>query len=204
METVQAAPLPDGIPELAIVGGDLALDFANTVDDPLGPRRFDHLADYRALLVWAQRVGLLTSGLPLLDLAAEQPPEAAAVVRRAAQLRDALNLIFGQVIDGVPTDEGWRQLRPFVVEAIDRADLVDATPAWELAELRSPLWPVAHQAYVLLTGPDLPRVKRCAACPWLFVDGSRNGSRRWCSMEICGTSQKISRYVARRAERRSR
>jgi predicted RNA-binding Zn ribbon-like protein len=40
------------------------------------------------------------------------------------------------------------------------------------------------------------------ACPWLFLDGSKNGSRRWCTMNICGTDEKIRRYVSRRAERR--
>jgi predicted RNA-binding Zn ribbon-like protein len=77
------------------------------------------------------------------------------------------------------------------------------TPAWDLAHLQSPLWPVAEAAYRLLTGPDLQRVKRCAGCPWLFLDSSKNGSRRWCSMEVCGTHEKIRRYVNRRAERRT-
>jgi predicted RNA-binding Zn ribbon-like protein len=65
------------------------------------------------------------------------------------------------------------------------------------------LWPVAHAAAALLTGPDVYRVKQCAGCPWLFLDRSRNGSRRWCAMTDCGTNEKIRRYVARRAARRA-
>ena len=61
---------------------------------------------------------------------------------------------------------------------------------------------MADAAYRLLTGPEVRRLKRCVACPWLFLDRSRNGSRRWCSMEICGTDEKIRRYVTRRAARR--
>jgi predicted RNA-binding Zn ribbon-like protein len=95
-----------------------------------------------------------------------------------------------------------------VAGAIEHAELetrgaAARAVAWEFEELESPLWPVAHAAYDLLTGPQVHRLKRCAGCPWLFLDQSKNGSRRWCSMEICGTSEKIRRYVSRRAERRT-
>lgn len=202
METLQADPLPDGIRELPIVAGDLALDFANTVDDPRGPLRFDHVGTYRALLVWAQRIGLPVDGPALLRQAEQDPRAADTVVRRGAELRNALNSTFGPVTDQSPPDRGWLELRPFVVESFEHLELVDGQPHWHLSELESPLWPVAHAAYELLGSPRLARVKRCAGCPWLFVDGSKNGSRRWCSMEICGTNQKITRYVAKRASRR--
>jgi predicted RNA-binding Zn ribbon-like protein len=54
-----------------------------------------------------------------------------------------------------------------------------------------------------LTGPELQRLKRCAGRRWLFLDHSKNGRRRWCSMEVCGTYEKIRRYVTRRAQRRT-
>ncbi|TWD81824.1 putative RNA-binding Zn ribbon-like protein [Kribbella amoyensis] len=204
METVQAAALPDGIRELPIVAGDLALDFANTVDDPLGPLRHDHVADYRGLLVWARRTGVLTEGGELLRSAEANRRGAATVVRRAESLRTAINLTFGALVDGVPPDEGWRQLRPFVTDAIGQARIQDGRPGWEYTELAAPLWPVAHAAYELLTGDERRRIKRCAGCPWLFLDQSKNNSRRWCSMEICGLNEKMRRYTTRRAERRLR
>ena len=64
------------------------------------------------------------------------------------------------------------------------------------------LWPVAHAATVLLTSGGLDRLKLCAGCHWLFLDASRNRSRRWCTMEVCGTHEKMRRYVAKRAARR--
>jgi predicted RNA-binding Zn ribbon-like protein len=75
---------------------------------------------------------------------------------------------------------------------------------WRRDELESPLWPVAHATYALLTSSRAGRIKRCAGCPWLFLDQSKNGSRRWCSMEICGTNEKMRLYVSRRAARRTR
>jgi predicted RNA-binding Zn ribbon-like protein len=61
------------------------------------------------------------------------------------------------------------------------------------------LWPVAEAAYRLAISTDLARLKRCVGCPWLFLDKSKNSSRRWCSMEFCGTERKKRRYVAKRA-----
>ena len=211
METARATagPLrPEGVRELPIVAGNLALDFANTVDDPEGPQRFDHLGDYRGLVAWSKRVGSISerSAAELNRAAEKHPLRAAAAVRRARSLRTALNESFGAVADGRVPDSGWDRLRPFVREAIWRAGLAATpsglTPRWELSDLQSPLWPVAEAAYQLLTGPDLERLKRCAGCPWLFLDHSRNGSRRWCSMEDCGTHEKIRRYVRKRSERR--
>jgi predicted RNA-binding Zn ribbon-like protein len=63
---------------------------------------------------------------------------------------------------------------------------------------------VAEAAYRLLAAPEPARLKRCAGCPWLFIDQSRNGSRRWCAMDDCGRHEKIRRYVTKRAAARRR
>jgi predicted RNA-binding Zn ribbon-like protein len=208
METRQLTSVrPEGIRELPIVAGHLALDFANTVDDPHGPERFDHVIDYAGLLEWSLRVGVLTdqAAATLRRTSEAHPRRAAAVVRRAASLRDALNETFGARFDDAPPTAGWQQLRPFVAKAIQQAqvgtDQLNRT--WDFSDLESMLWPVAESSYTLLTGPLVARLKRCAGCPWLFLDQSKNGSRRWCSMELCGTDQKIRRYVATRRSTRS-
>jgi predicted RNA-binding Zn ribbon-like protein len=209
METpVEGSTALDGAPRpLPIVGGHLALDFANTVDDPNGPLRWDHIADYPALLDWCRRLGVVAAAdaAHLADQADRHPGRAAAAVRRAAALRAALNEVFGAVVERRDTSTGWVDLRPFVVSAVERMDLSSADghpePGWEFADLESPLWPVAAAAHRLLGDPELARLKRCAACPWLFLDHSRNRSRRWCSMEDCGTHEKIRRYVNKRAGR---
>jgi predicted RNA-binding Zn ribbon-like protein len=201
---------PPGIRELPIVAGHLALDFANTVDDPLGPERFDHVADYPGLVAWSERVGTVSpeGAAGLRRAAASHPRRAAATVRQAAALRAALNDIFGALVDGRSPDAGWTELRPFVVSALQQARLTSpgarALPTWDMSEVASPLWPVAEAAYQLLTEAEPRRLKRCVACPWLFLDRSKNHSRRWCSMEICGTDEKVRRYVSTRAQRRAR
>jgi predicted RNA-binding Zn ribbon-like protein len=194
----------EGFRELPVVGGHLALDFANTVDDPLGPQRHDHIADYPSLLAWSARVvGVPEEGVDLLaGIAGQHPRRAADVVRRAAALRAAMNDTFAAVIDGADTAGPWLSLRPYLADAVDNA--VTPVPlTWEYSSLGAPLWPVAEAAYRLLVGPDLARLKRCGGCPWLFLDQSKNGSRRWCAMQDCGTHQKVRRYVAKRAAART-
>jgi predicted RNA-binding Zn ribbon-like protein len=61
---------------------------------------------------------------------------------------------------------------------------------------------IAAAAVDLLRHGPLDRLKLCQACPWLFLDLSRNHSRRWCSMNVCGGTLKMRRYRAR-ARRRS-
>ena len=64
------------------------------------------------------------------------------------------------------------------------------------------LWPVVRSAADLLTSPERGRVRRCggANCDWLFMDNSRNHSRRWCDMGSCGNRAKARRYYARHKE----
>ncbi len=59
------------------------------------------------------------------------------------------------------------------------------------------LWPVAWSAALLLTGPDLARLKCCDGCGRLFFDASRNRSRRWCDMQGCGNRAKVARHRRR-------
>jgi predicted RNA-binding Zn ribbon-like protein len=188
--------------ELPVVGGHLALDFANTVDDPDGRARHDHIATYEDLLAWSVRLGALTEdGAGRLRTVA--PRAAAAALSRAHALRDTINATFAEPSRAA---RHWAELQPYAVEALSHSELVPAAGgyalSWPATGPRAMLWPVAHAAAALLTAPELGRVKRCGGCPWLFVDRSKNGSRRWCSMDDCGTHQKITRYVARRAARR--
>jgi predicted RNA-binding Zn ribbon-like protein len=209
METLpQTASAPR---ELLIIGGHVALDFANTIDDPGGPAYYDHAATWADLLAWSVRVAMLTPARARhLD---EIVPIAArdTTVRKAQGLRAAITHLFGACAEaGSPRPEHWLALRPFAADALGHAILDDGGAS--ATRLVCPptddpddLWrPIALAATELISSPEIDRVKRCAQCPWLFVDHSRNHSRRWCSMDDCGTAVKTQRYVARRAEARRR
>jgi predicted RNA-binding Zn ribbon-like protein len=202
---------PGYIDELRIVGGHLALDFVNTVDgEPDGETGFENLRSYGDLVAWSRRVGLLSwnEAGRLGREANRRPEEAEAVYLDALGLRDVLYGIFCAIAEGGdPPSDSLETLRGYEREAISRGRLVPGNDGfgwqWKGEEdLASVLWPVAHAATGLLTSGGLSRLKRCAGCHWLFLDTSRNRSRRWCTMEVCGTQEKVRRYVAKRAARR--
>lgn len=207
METFEkdaAAERPAEVRELPIVTGHLALDFANTIDDFDGPNRFDHIGTYAGLLHWGVRVEILGAA-KAQELYETGPPS----LRAAHALRHVLIEVFGGIADGRPAaDEHWAGLRPFVTDSYRHSDLVktgrEYAMRWPDDRPDAVLWPVARAAADLLTAPDLGRLRRCAGCPWVFLDRSRNGSRRWCSMQDCGTNAKMRRYVNKRKASKKR
>ena len=199
---------PEYIEKLRIVGGDVALDFVNTED---GDPPVECLRGYGDLVAWAVLVGLLSAeeGERLKGEADLRPGDAEAAYRDALTLRGALYDVFRAVAgEEAPASLDLEIVREYERGAISRGKLVqeDRGFRWEWKDgrdLAGMLWPVAHAAAVLLTSGNLDRLKLCAGCYWVFLDASRNRSRRWCSMEVCGTDEKMRRYVAKRAASRN-
>ena len=112
-----------------------------------------------------------------------------------------------------PRDGGLREvavgrLRAAATEALAHATLADADGAfairWEASDDPDRAWwPVAYTGLEVLLHGQLDRIKGCGGCSYLFLDETKNRSRRWCSMDDCGTREKMRTYVARRAARRS-
>jgi predicted RNA-binding Zn ribbon-like protein len=195
------------------VGGDLALDFANTLGGALdGPWDDEWLPAYGDLVAWAEDGGLLhrRTAAELRTAAAERPAEAAAAHTAAIELREAIYAAAAAVAGGSPPpDQALAAIAAAHEEALARAELAPAAGAalqwrWSPADdLRRPVWPLAVAAVDLLRDPErLARLKQCHNCRWVFLDLSRNHSRRWCSMAHCGTEAKVRHLRARRAENR--
>ncbi len=190
------------------LGGRLCLDFANTADWHASDRPVEYLTSYADLVAWSQQSGVLTerNALQLHEAALRHPAEAVEVLERATALREAIYWIFSAASHGQP--QSPRQLEALNAELttmLARSGLVPASEGfswgWKGAEaaLDRMLWPVVHDAALLLTSNDLGRVGQCAddRCGWLFLDMSRNRSRRWCSMEDCGNRAKARRHYRR-------
>jgi predicted RNA-binding Zn ribbon-like protein len=201
---------PTHIARNRIVGGDLALDFLNTLDGPPdGPVESDALMAYDDLVLWVRHVGELDDreATELIAAGRRDPVGAAAVLDRATALRSGLYAVFSSAARGAaPSSAGLSALRDAEADALAHAQLVPDGEhlawSWDFdRDLARPLRPIAHAAIELLTGARLERVKACGGCRYLFVDASKNGSRRWCAMEDCGTAAKSKTYVARRRAR---
>ncbi len=206
METV------NDVSRMRIVGGDLALDYVNTRSGPPdGPPDDDVLHRYEDLAAWAHHVGMVTEpDMARLSRHASTDPDGARdLFRRALRVRDYLDELFRTTAQGgQPSGRHLTRLREDAAEALAHARLVpwDGRYRWSWSDhqgLGCPLWPVVHAAVELLTTGPLDRIKACAGCRFVFVDESKNRSRRWCSMEDCGTTAKMRRYVARRSANRS-
>ena len=164
---------------MRLVGGHLALDFANTIE----PSR-EHLVAPSDLVAWGREVGL--SG-----------DADASTLTRARELRRTVYEVFRPLAEGrEPDADALAALAAFHADAVAGARLVPGEGfVWD-GDL---LAPIAVAAVDLLRTGPLDRLKVCAGCPWLFLDTSRNRSRRWCSMSDCGARLKMRRYRARAA-----
>jgi len=203
---------PEQIRRQRVVGGNLALDLLNTQNGPAhGQPEDDVLHGYGDLLAWGRHIGMLSDAEAerLLRRSRRDPDAARATFDRAVATRASLYDLFDAVARGMPPPERTiARLQRDEAEALTHARLVarDGGFAWSWADaddLARPLWPVIHAASTLLIDGPLDRVKGCAACRFHFLDESKNRSRRWCSMDDCGTADKMRKYVARRASRRA-
>lgn len=188
-----------------LIGGHPALDLVNTVawrGDPA--RRHDRLRTDADVLTWAER----TAVLPIADVARLRPAAdgpGSTVVDALVPLREALHAVLVDA-DGGP---GPRTVVHRAVASAIAAAAPPEHPPWRW-EIRRPDLPdlpavAALQAADLLTSPDVRSVRSCAdpACGWLFVDRTRNRSRRWCSSADCGNRARARRHAQRTRGARS-
>jgi predicted RNA-binding Zn ribbon-like protein len=195
-------------------GGVPCLDFVNTMAWRLTDRPVEYLGSYEDLLAWGRQAGLLAPDETevLSEGAATDPEEAGATLSQAVALREAVHRVLSAAIAGEPQDEGaLSALNRELSGALSRLRVAPAAGeayvwAWDRsgdgggAPLDRPLWPVARSAAELLTSPKLGRVKVCAGegCGWMFLDESRNASRRWCDSRDCGNRERVRKYLARK------
>jgi len=176
------------------VGGHVALDFANTVSWRGTARERDHIASAPALLRWARDAGLIDDDGAAFD--GDSDRLVAAAHRLRAAIRDTFE-------EGAAGNGGAARAE---LLAIARDSLGSARLAGEPAKLSfdtvadAILGGIAWAAIDLLGSDRLGRVKTCAPddCRWLFLDTSKNGSRRWCDMQACGNRAKVAHHRRQR------
>lgn len=189
--------------------GDLSLDFVNTLNWHASEHPIEYLHDYSDLLSWGRAAGVLTleSETQLSKLTVELPEEAQRTYDKAIQARETIYRIFSNHYTGKPSSEiDLDYLNALVHEAITHRQLMPTNGSFEWKwkpdgqELNLILWEVAYAAAELLTSDKVARVRECEddrGCGYLFIDMSKNHSRRWCSMESCGNRAKARRHYSR-------
>jgi predicted RNA-binding Zn ribbon-like protein len=190
-----------------MLGERLCLDFANSVgthSDPSDP----YVKTYSDLVSWSHFVGIVddAEAQRLLNSAAQQPSAADDVLHKAIIVREAMYEIFADsAADQTPQTRDLDILNEAIAEAREHMRLVPTERGFDwtwvdmAGRLDQMLWPVAWSAAELLLSGDFNHLRACASddCGWLFLDTSRNHSRRWCDMKTCGNRAKARRHYKR-------
>lgn len=195
------------LPEVDVsrIGGDVAINYLNTVDWRLDPGRTrQRLVDYGQLVAWAHAFELIDDDEAALILATAGDHPSAAEVEFLAMLRlrdDA----YDALMEG--TSPIMLQERLLAAQGRSRLEIgEDRRWRWQQTgiDLRTPGDRVALAFGTLLASPDIALLHRCEdqRCGWMFLDRSRRRNRRWCSSEDCGNRNRVrSHYQRTKAER---
>jgi predicted RNA-binding Zn ribbon-like protein len=198
------------------VAGELCLDFANTASWHASDRPDETLHSFEDLLEWCRQAGLVKqqAAREMARDARRHPAAARAAWNRSIALREALYRIVVSLVslEPAPTDD-LAALNRALRSTLGHLRLVSAAAGlartWEppRQSFDAPLRPILESAAHLLTSDRHLRIGQCAddrGCGWLYIDTTKNRSRRWCDMTDCGNRAKARRHVERRRRERKR
>jgi predicted RNA-binding Zn ribbon-like protein len=204
-------PEAEPVPKFQFVGGDLSLDFCNTVGGKRGGIAREKLHSVKVFIAWCEQAKLLKldQAEALTNYADRHPSDAAELLARATELREAIfRIFFSAAKDKTPAKDDLARLNAELAASLGRLRIGRVGNgegfAWQWAdeelELEHLLGPIARAAAELLVQPDLvAKIHQCEGdnCGWLFMDCSKNHSRRWCDMRDCGNRAKVRRHRKR-------
>jgi predicted RNA-binding Zn ribbon-like protein len=196
------------LPGFEFIGGNVCLDFANTVSGTRDGRSQENLTSYADLVRWSRETALVTEGQAkeLLRAAERDEGEAATVLTRARALREAIYHIFTALIAGTqPAEVDIEALNRELRKGTTGASIILTTDGfvWEWGKEEDAfdqmLGPLARSAATLLMSAERHLVRQCAnvRCGWLFVDATKNHRRHWCRTAICGNKVRVRRHRQR-------
>jgi predicted RNA-binding Zn ribbon-like protein len=200
--------------QFKLVGGHPALDFINTVRDWTAAEPHDYLGEFSDAIRFGQRAGFLTRA-DVLRLRRRTPD---IELTRLRELRALLKRVFQmRLSDETPSSRDLGKLSAILAETARATRLVVAPQTHRSSQVRMRReinvekaddallrLRIVEAAVALLVSDAMLRVKSCPTCGWFFLDVSKNGSRRWCSMDACGSVAKARRYYRRLKERADR
>ena len=205
-KTMDESDWKDGFP---FVGNEVVLDFVNTRPVQDG-KPMELLKDFGAVLRWFQAAELLRPvEVASLERQWGSTVRAQGTIEAMRELREDLRneilswehggAIHGSTIDHLNSLLADHPMRT-KLKANGSAPLAELW--FEVREPEDLFAPLAHSAASLFTTVDRKRVRKCARCVLHFHDTSKKGTRRWCSMRLCGNRLKVAAYAARQRKRK--
>jgi predicted RNA-binding Zn ribbon-like protein len=204
MSQAKAPPSSDWIDGFIFIGNHPALDFLNT--RPLINGEFvEFLPDFAALLRWFQAAGLLSSrDAKRLGKEWGESPRARRTLEAMRELREKLRKgVLGWEQGGTLHHAAIDELNRLLAEhpmktALKASGKAHSTELWFEARQPEDLFaPLAQHIATLFAHANRSRVRKCDQCILHFLDTSKKGTRRWCSMNMCGNRMKVAAYAAR-------
>jgi predicted RNA-binding Zn ribbon-like protein len=192
---------------VVLLGGRLAVDFANAPSYPGSPDRDLSWEEFVTFLQ-VSRIVSADRGSQLLTLSQSDPRAAFAVLSRSVRLRDALRRVFAAMVRKERIAAEWVQPVNEILRITEGHDeLVQNSGNWKLEFIAREggldwlLAAIARSAAEILEQGAEARIRICAnpGCGLFFCDTSRTHRRRWCSMAICGNRHKVASFARRRA-----
>jgi predicted RNA-binding Zn ribbon-like protein len=191
-----------------MVAGDVALDLVNTLDFRFRESGAEELLeDYGDLLRFMTQSGLLSDAearrlerLEGLDVERER------VLEQVKELREAVAAVVYAWVGGEEVSiANVDVLEGYFKQASSRRHLTarGSRLVWSWGEdggtVEAPLWLLAQAAAEMMVSERMEQLRTCSAdaCRWIFLDTSKNHSRRWCDMKVCGNRMKARRFQAR-------
>src|SRR5579872_5240149 len=189
------------------LGNQLVLDFLNTRPVQNGEAT-ELLPDFEALLRWFQAAGLLTAGeAARTERHWAKTARAHRTLQEAWHLRERLRKELLAWEDGAPLHRSTAgELNQILAAHPVRSRLKPTQDGltrerwFSIEEPEDLLGPLADSAAALFAEANRSRVRKCDQCVLHFYDTSKKGTRRWCSMQLCGNRQKVAAYAARQRE----
>jgi predicted RNA-binding Zn ribbon-like protein len=190
---------------LSLLGGRPCLDFVNTLDWRGTDQPVEFLHTYHDLVVWSRHAGTISgqAAKQLLRKSKINTSRGPAVLQDAIELREVIYRIFASISEGLPVaQEDLVIFNRYLCATMRLSQIIQRKQDFIWATNGDPkkldciLNPLVRSAADLLVSAERKRVKRCSDpdCGWLFLDISRNLSRRWCDMRDCGNRAKASRF----------
>jgi len=197
---------------LKLVGGCLCLDFVNTLDWRGTDTPQEFLNTFYDLVRWSRHAGICTQqdAKKLQRMARQSNSAANKTLNQALKLRESIYRLFAAGISNQnPLQEDLILFNKNLTRSMKESRIIQTADgyAWHITGSQTRLdWilnPIIHSAAKILVSENRNKVKVCAdsACGWLFIDVSRNRSRRWCDMQDCGNRAKASRFYRKKLGR---
>jgi predicted RNA-binding Zn ribbon-like protein len=191
--------------QFELLGGALCLDFLNTIHEYGAADPKEELDKLDDLIDFETQTGAIThkEAKLLSQKAAANPVLAGKILAIAKECRSALFRIFAAISHAKsPQEKDLNSFNQQLARVMQNLRLRKKGHQMEWAwredfdNLDRIMWPIVHSAAELLTSNDRQLVRECGSqtCTWLFVDRSKNRTRRWCDMKTCGNRAKWRRF----------